>query len=194
MKEMGGTIITVGEFGNSVHLTDNHSPILDTPKFTEEQWEMLAKGLNEMGELASKDGITLCFHHHLGTGVMKRDEIDKIMKITNPKFVKLLLDTGHCYAAGVDTVQVIKDYKDRIAHVHLKNIRDENLKKAISTKSTFFQQVKDGMFSAPGDETGSMNFDDIFQELANVSYKGKENFSFLFDSILIVFFYRMACC
>ena len=55
----------------------------------------LTSGLNQLGKIAAGEGMRLCYHHHMGTGVMTRAEIDRLMASTDPELVHLLLDTGH---------------------------------------------------------------------------------------------------
>ena len=39
-------------------------------------------------------GMRLCYHHHMGTGVMTRADVDRLMASTDPELVHLFLDTG----------------------------------------------------------------------------------------------------
>lgn len=55
----------------------------------------LADVRDQLGRMAAEGGMRLCYHHHMGTGVMFRPEVDRLMNDTDPEFVHLLLDTGH---------------------------------------------------------------------------------------------------
>jgi inosose dehydratase len=95
----------------------------------------MVTGLKRLGRMAAEDGMRLCYHHHMATGVMFRPEVDRLMNDTDPELVHLLLDTGHLYWAGDDPLDMTKAYADRIKHVHLKDIRDEVLSAAPSNAS-----------------------------------------------------------
>ncbi len=65
-------------------------------------------------------GFVPTFHHHLGTRVQTPAEIERLLEGTD---VPLLLDTGHLTAAGGDAVAGLRAWRDRINHVHLKDVR-----------------------------------------------------------------------
>lgn len=171
IKEMGGTDIVVAELGYAVH-QEPIAPLPNKPKFTDEQWRELTKGLNQLGKLAADKGMQLCYHPHVGTGVETLDEIDRLMDNTDPKYVKLLLDTGHLYYAGVDPLEVTQKYAKRIKHVHLKNIRQSVLDDSIQKNLSFLASIRAGVFTVPGDPNGAINFQPILKELANANYQG----------------------
>lgn len=172
MKEIGGTSIVVAELGNAVHQKPV-APLPNRPKFTDKQWQDMTDGLNSLGAMAKKAGMQLCYHPHIGTGVEDFADIDRLMANTNPDNVKLLLDTGHLYYAGVNPLAVTQKYAQRIEHVHLKNIRQPVLDDSIQKGSSFLQSIRDGVFTVPGDtQEGAIDFAPILKELANAKYEG----------------------
>jgi inosose dehydratase len=171
IKEMGGTDIVVAELGNAVHQKPV-APLPNQPQFTDKQWQRLTNGLNELGKLAYDKGMQLCYHPHVGTGVEKLNEINRLMDNTDPRYVKLLLDTGHLYYAGVNPLEVTKKYANRIKHVHLKNIRQSVLDDSIEKNLSFLDSIRAGVFTVPGDPNGAIDFQPILKELANANYQG----------------------
>jgi inosose dehydratase len=171
IKEMGGTDVVVAELGRSVH----QRPLSiepNRPHFTEEQWKELLSGLKEIGEYAAKQGMNLCYHPHIGTGVEKLPEIDRLMENTDPNYVHLLYDTGHLYFAGVDPLNVANKYAKRIKHVHLKNVRQAVLEKVQKQGLSFHDAIIDGIFTVPGDPAGCIDFVPIFNSLAVSGFTG----------------------
>jgi inosose dehydratase len=65
-------------------------------------------------------GLEPVFHHHMGTRVQTTAEIERLLDGSD---VALLLDTGHLTAAGGDPVRALGDWRDRVQHVHLKDVR-----------------------------------------------------------------------
>ncbi|HEY9803428.1 MAG TPA: myo-inosose-2 dehydratase [Leptolyngbyaceae cyanobacterium] len=171
MKDMGGKTIVVAEMSNAVHLTDV-DPLVKRPHFSEDEWEQLTEGLNEIGAMAKSEGMQLMYHPHIGTGVENLADIDRLMEKTKPEYVNLLLDTGHLYYAGVNPLDVTKKYINRIKHVHLKNIRSAVLEKSKSTGRSFLDSIRAGIFTVPGDENGAICFDPILTTLAEANYEG----------------------
>lgn len=172
MKDMGGTKIVVAELGGAVHQKPGVDPLTKRPHFTDQQWSDLLKGLNKLGKLAKENGMQLVYHPHIGTGVEDFADIDRLMSGTDPETVKLLLDTGHLYYAGVDPLKVTQTYADRIEHVHLKNIRQSVLDESKKTHRGFLDSIRAGIFTVPGDTKGAIKFQPILQELAKAKYKG----------------------
>lgn len=171
MQEIGGNTIVVAELGGAVH-QQPVAPLDNRPKYDDRQWEKLISGLNELGKEAYEAGMQLCYHPHVGTGVETLADIDRLMAGTNPKYLKLLLDTGHLYYAGVDPLVVAQKYGDRIKHVHLKNIRKKVLDSSVSQGLSFLDSIRQGSFTVPGDKAGVIDFAPILQELAKANYEG----------------------
>jgi len=169
MKAMGGTDIVVAEFGRSSHVL----PIAlfaNRPVFDDREWDLLAAGLNRLGEIAAGSAMRLCYHHHAGTGVMTRADIDRLMAATNPETVHLLLDTGHLALAGDDPLPAAQAYGRRIKHVHLKDVRSNVVSQVREEDLSFQAGIEAGVFTVPGD--GSIEFVPIFEALADADYEG----------------------
>lgn len=87
-----------------------------------ENAKALAHALNEIGKRTMGEaGIRFAFHPHAWTLVERQPELDKIMDLTDPKAVYLVLDTGHASLGGIDPVKCLRDYYPRVASVHLKD-------------------------------------------------------------------------
>lgn len=167
---MGGSEMVVAELGNSVHQLPDVALLPNRPIFDDDQWERLADGLNEVGRMTADAGLLLCYHHHMGTGVQTRADVDRLMSMTDPQTVHLLLDAGHLAWSGDDPVALARDYVHRIRHVHLKDIRQVRRDAAVAARSSFYQGVMDGVFTVPGD--GDLDFVAIFTILAEAGYEG----------------------
>lgn len=170
LNELGAKVIGAAEQGHSIQGLKNAPILVDKPVFTEEEWKKLAEGLNVLGKLAKEKDMILTYHHHMGTGVQTLEEIDKLMSMTDPDLVYLLYDTGHLVFSGVDPVEVLKKYVDRVRHVHLKDIRKEVLEKVKRENLSFLDAILEGVFTVPGD--GMIDFEPIFKILEESDYKG----------------------
>ena len=169
IKALGGTELVVAEFGASSHLL----PIdvfANRPVFTDAQWDALTSGLERLGKIANSAGMKLSYHHHMGTGVMTRADVDRLMASTDPELVFLLLDTGHIAFAGDDPLDLARAYADRIGHVHLKSIRPEVVSRVREEGLSFQDGVELGVFTVPGD--GAIDFRPILEVLADADYQG----------------------
>ena len=149
---------------------------METPVFekkyvmNDEEWKKFTDGLSKLGNIAKEYGITLVYHHHMGTVVQTAEEIDKMMDMCDPDAVYLLFDTGHLAYCGEDYMAVLKKYAKRIKHVHLKDIRPEIVAKVKAESLSFLQGVRLGAFTVPGD--GTIDFKPVFDVLDEADYEG----------------------
>lgn len=170
MRALGSSFINVCECGHAIQGTN--LPILSDhiPRFTQEQWSILIQGLHTLGRIAYDFNMKIVYHYHAGTGVFLESDIDFLMTNTSPGLVSLLLDTGHATFAGMDPVNLIDKYGDRILYVHLKDIRDDVLRQVKIEGLSFMDAVRAGVFTVPGD--GVIDFIPIWTELQKHCFNG----------------------
>jgi len=168
LKAMGARVVNVCECGHCVQMGSGH--VFDRPEYSDKQWHQVAQGLNMIGEIALENDMINAYHYHMGTMVQNLEETDRLMELTDPGLVHLLLDTGHSHYAGDDPLSIVRKYGSRIRNVHLKDIRQEILDIAHSGKMSFLDSVKSGVFTVPGD--GCIDFSPMFKALAEVGYHG----------------------
>lgn len=171
LKAMGSKIIGFSEQSYSVQ----GQP--DTPIFghkyvlNDAEWETLCSGLNRLGKIAKEEyGISLTYHHHMGTVVQSAEETERLMAGTDPEYVSLLFDTGHFAYCQEDPLEMVKKYIGRIKHVHLKDIRPQVVAQVRAENKSFLDGVRMGAFTIPGD--GCISFDPIFEVLEKAGYEG----------------------
>src|SRR3954453_4019504 len=169
VREMGGTDMVVAELGGAVH-QQAVALFANAPKFDDRQWEALSTGLNRLGEIANSEGMRLCYHHHMGTGVMMRPELDRLMESTDPSLVHLLLDTGHMAFAGEDPLASAEAYGKRISHIHLKDVRQDVADRVRAENLSFQDGIQAGVFTVPGD--GDLDLVAVLEALARHGFEG----------------------
>ncbi|MHA1341718.1 MAG: myo-inosose-2 dehydratase [Promethearchaeota archaeon] len=172
LKALSAKVIVVSEQGKSIQGKMDVPLFLNKPVLDEQEWEDLINGLNEIGKIAVEHDMKIVYHHHMGTVVQTRKEIDRLMESANPNYVYLLVDTGHIYYSdgGDSPPKLILDYNERIKHIHLKDVRLEIKRKVIQQKLSFLQSVKEGVFTVPGD--GNIDFIKVFSAIKEIGYEG----------------------
>jgi inosose dehydratase len=133
----------------------------------------LARTLNEIGKRAMGEvGIRYAFHPHAWTLVERQPELDKIMDLTDPKAVYLVLDTGHASLGGIDPVKCLRDYYARIASIHLKDCESKysagNGWKGPAPSPE--EHTRTNLYKKLG--TGGVDFPAFFRVLRERSYDG----------------------
>jgi inosose dehydratase len=119
--------------------------------------------------LMEEYGLRLAYHHHLMMVAETGDEIDRLMHRTGPE-VGLLLDTGHAAAGGVDYTHLIERHGDRVAHIHLKDLRKDVFDRVRREDLSFNAGVRAGMFTVPGD--GDLDFAPLARFVEDSGYAG----------------------
>lgn len=170
MRSLGARFVNVCECGHAIQQTQHAVLGNNRPQFSERQWQQLIKGLHALGRIAHDFDMQAVYHYHAGTGVFTEDEIDFLMQNTSPELLGLLLDTGHAAFAGIDAMDLIDKYKQRIRYVHLKDIRGSVLNTVCAENTNFMDAVRQGVFTVPGD--GDIDFSPIVQALKQMNYQG----------------------
>ena len=88
LKAMGAKVIGASEQSHSVQ-GQLHTPIFGHKYvMNDEEWKTFCDGMNRLGKIAKEDyGISLTFHHHMGTVVQDADEVERMMDNTDPEYV-----------------------------------------------------------------------------------------------------------
>lgn len=170
LHDMEAKVIVVSEQGHSIQGQMGTPIFKEKPVFTEEEWRVLATGLERLGELAKAKNMAIVYHHHMGTGVQTAEEIDRLMALTDPEKVSLLFDTGHLVFSGEEPISVYQKHQDRIKHIHFKDIREIVAEQVKATEQSFLNGVKAGVFTVPGD--GMIDFAPIWQAIEKSGYHG----------------------
>lgn len=91
-------------------------------KVTPDECKRLGRLLTELGKRTADIGIPLGYHNHLNTISEHPDNLKRVMENSDPKYVKLELDTAHSVAGGGDPAKQIEEYHERILFLHLKDV------------------------------------------------------------------------
>lgn len=89
-----------------------------------EDYKRLAAALDQVSDIARAHGLEACYHPHLTTIVESPEELDLLMPHSRIGFCP---DTAHLVAGGGDPAELIRRYRDRVRHVHLKDVRSSPL-------------------------------------------------------------------
>lgn len=169
LEAVNADVAVVSEQSYSIQGTDK-CVYTEKPDFSDDEWALLCQGLNELGKVAQKHDLKLAYHHHMGTGVQTLAEVDRLMAGTDAKYVHLLYDTGHIYVSDGEAMPLLKKYFDRIAHVHFKDVRNEQLQACRASHKSFLGSFLNGLFTVPGD--GDINFEEVLDYLVAHQYHG----------------------
>jgi sugar phosphate isomerase/epimerase len=94
---------------------------------TLDDWKWNAEQLNRIGELARKAGVRCGYHNH-NMEFRSYDGVtafDELLRLTDPALVTMELDIAWVVTAGVDPLKYLTKHADRIALLHVKEVRKD---------------------------------------------------------------------
>ena len=174
MKDAGypdSFIVLADENGSVKERTLNAGRVTSSMGLTEAEWKVFAEGTESVArEVKEKVGLRLVVHHHCAGYIETPDEIDKLLSLTDPSLVGLVLDMGHYMFGGGDPLKALRKHKDRIWHIHFKDCQPDVAKKSGQEGWDYFKSVANGVFCELG--KGSVDFRAIAGELREQDYSG----------------------
>lgn len=148
---------------------DPKRPLSTRPKMTADEWIIYCKKISEIGKYLEDQGMPLAYHHHMGTIIETQKDTERLLENTSDQ-VKLILDTGHMLFAGGNSIEVANNFKERIIHVHCKDMRKKVLEKSLKEDFSFRQAFLEGAFTVPGD--GFIDYEPLLTFLKKNNYNG----------------------
>jgi inosose dehydratase len=170
LKHNGCKVCIVCECSNTVHGSPD-VPVNARPRLTAEEMAAFGAKLEAFAAYLASEGVTLAYHHHMGTIVESPAEIDALMAATGPH-THLLFDAGHCAFGGGNPEEVLARHVGRVAHFHAKNIRRPVCDRVRAEDLSFLQGVLAGAFTVPGDQEGAVDFAPLLKILKTAGYDG----------------------
>ena len=169
---LGARFMVVGNLGSpSRFRTAGHMPQGRNDGLTDYQWGFFTESISLAGEICLEEfDLRLVFHNHAGTFVETAEEIDRLLKMSNPATVFLCADTGHLFYGGVDPADFFERNIQRIKYVHLKDVDADVFEQAMAARASFREFVEMDGFPEVG--AGLIDFEAIFEILQRSRYEG----------------------
>ena len=169
-KGAGAEVVVVAETSNCIH-GDRKRPLSERPRLTKAEWATFGAKMTEFAERLAEVGLKPCYHHHMGTVVQSERDIDAFMAHTKAP-MRLLLDTGHARWGGSDPAALARAYRERIGHVHCKDVREAQMRQSNAGDWSFLDSILGmgdelGVYTAPGD--GVVDYVAVFRALQGYS-------------------------
>jgi inosose dehydratase len=131
------------------------------------QWKLMFEGFTIVDEICDEFGLTQAIHPHVNTLVETADDVNRVLAGSD---VLWTLDTGHLAIGGVDPVMFVKDYFDRIAHVHIKDVTGSLVDPLNAKDLSLFNATREGIFPAAGH--GMIAIGEVIDALVERGYDG----------------------
>ena len=131
------------------------------------EWRTLADGLALVDDICASKGITQVLHPHVGTLVETAEDVERALALSD---VRWCLDTGHLTIGGVDPVAFAAAHADRVAHVHLKDVRSALADDVRAGRLSLVEAARRGIFQPLGH--GDVDIAGVVHNLERAGYRG----------------------
>ena len=130
--------------------SDATEEVLESRTLTDEQWQRLGKGHDQLGKaLLEEFGVHQQFHTHADSHVGTYTETVRFLSETDPAYTNLCLDTGHFAYYGGDNLTLIAEHPERIGYLHLKQVDTDLLPDVLKNDVPFATAVSQGIMTEP---------------------------------------------
>jgi inosose dehydratase len=140
----------------------DHKVVMD-----DTEWETLLSTLKRLTEAATEEGLRTTLHPHVGTAIESRDAVLQLIERSD---VPICLDTGHLVIGGTDPFELVSQYADRVAHVHLKDVRLDVARTVSGGDTDYLGAVRKGLYAPLGQ--GDLDIAGIVRALEGAGYDG----------------------
>jgi sugar phosphate isomerase/epimerase len=136
---------------------------------SDDQLKRLADVANEIGMRTKKHGVRLSLHAHMWGPMEREHDFRRVMELTDPNYVYLIMDTGHNVLGGMDVVKITDEFFPRITEYHLKDTFPQwrgnkgGPTQAMHREKSVYASVGQG---------GGVDFPGIFAVLRKKHFKG----------------------
>jgi inosose dehydratase len=120
-----------------------------------DDYQRLGRLLTELSKRVRDTGVTLVYHHHMNSTGEQPQEVAAVLDAADRRVVRLLFDTAHYQQAGGDPASAIRQYREWIEVLHLKDVR---------STPTGYQFVELGR--------GRVDLRGVFAALNEIAFKG----------------------
>jgi inosose dehydratase len=149
--------------------TLNAGRILPEHGLRQSQWADLVAGAELIARaIRDETGLRTTFHHHGGGYVETPTEVEELLTRSDPELLGLCLDTGHFAFGGGDSAEAIRNFADRIWHVHFKDFDPAVAARAHQDGWGYLDSVRNGVFCELGN--GAVDFPAVLSALQAVNY------------------------
>jgi inosose dehydratase len=145
-------------------------PADGSASLTDAQWLVLADGVHALAKACQPLGVRLAVHPHAGSYVETRDELDILLRYTDPAALGLCVDAGHLVYGGADPVEVVTTFGPRIRYVHIKDVDPEVLAECQARGIGFLDALRRYIFCGLG--KGGVDLHAFVEGLQRAAFAG----------------------
>ena len=141
------------------------------PRLGDAAWSGMMANIRAIAALArDRYGIRATIHPHAGGYIEFADELERLVQDIPAELAGLCLDTGHMAYSGMDPVETLRRYWDRVDYIHFKDIDAKVFQQVMGERIRFFDACAKGVMCPIG--RGSIDYPGIRGLLTELGYGG----------------------
>lgn len=138
---------------------------------SEQGWKNYAEGVSRIARAVRETtGLRSAFHPHTGIWIETQAETERLLSLTDPALVGLCFDTGHYRFGGGDPVAALREFADRLWHVHFKDQDPQVAARSRAEGWDYDRSIAEGIFCELGQ--GDVDFPAALKVLQEIGYDG----------------------
>ncbi len=130
----------------------------------------LLDAVHRSAERCRERGFGVAFHHHAGSYVETPREIARFAEALDASLLGLCFDVGQSVFGGGDPLELVREFGELVAHVHLKDVDLAKLQAVRESGGGLMEAWESGVFCALG--TGGAQVGECLDELQGQGYDG----------------------
>ncbi|MDB6182266.1 TIM barrel protein [Paracoccus fistulariae] len=140
------------------------------PRLDAGAWEGMMANIRAIATRAADHGPRAVVHPHAGGYIEFADELDRVAADIPADLAGLCLDTGHMAYSGMDPLETLRRYWDRVDYLHFKDIDPAIYDRILSERIRFFDACARGVMCPIG--RGTIDYPAIRRLLSELGYGG----------------------
>jgi inosose dehydratase len=172
LTQLGGSVLVVRAAPSAGDIEDG-----DTAD--DSMLQRLADCWSTVGKATLQHGVRTALHIDFLSLLRRPDALDAVLARTDPEVVGLALDTAEFTVAGVDPIDVVERFADRIWHVQFKDaLAVDEAEEYLQPHAEYSVRQRGGTrqvprwFGEPGIDDGLVDFPAVTRALIAARYSG----------------------
>ncbi|MFD1796859.1 TIM barrel protein [Paracoccus aurantiacus] len=140
------------------------------PRLDPNAWAGMIDNIRAIAARAAEHGVRSVIHPHAGGYIEFADEIARLAGDIPADLAGMCLDTGHLAYSGMDPVEALRRYWDRLDYIHFKDIDPAVHDRIMGEHIRFFDACAQGVMCPIG--RGKIDYPAIAKLLTQLGYGG----------------------
>jgi inosose dehydratase len=121
------------------------------PRLSDAAWGGMLDTITAIARVARDAfGVRAVIHPHAGGYIEFADEIEGIVRDVPADLAGLCIDTGHAYYSGMDPLETLRRYWERVDYIHFKDIDGKKFQEVLGRRIRFFDACAEGVMCPIG--------------------------------------------